>query len=242
VSGRAALGVGVAAVGVGTALSYGAALALGRPLAVPVLNTLAAFPVMVWWLRRGRVAPAIVCMLVWAAAMAVAATALARWRPEVTGVLFLRGEPYRREMFAWVRTGAGAESDPRQFVPRHAAELALFAGLSIATGSAASMPMGAVLMNSMGHYAGSLAAAGEGGWCVAAAAWPPWAVLRVASFVVLGVVLAGPVWSRAGGAAFRLRDQTGWLAAAAAGLLADVALKWWLAPWWGAWLRRLVGW
>ena len=35
---------------------------------------------------------------------------------------------------------------------------AVFSGLALATGGVAAMPMGAVLMNYMGHYVGALAA------------------------------------------------------------------------------------
>ncbi len=229
-------------VAVGTVLSYVAAVALGRPIAVPLLNTLPAFPAMLWWLRRGRMAPAVGAMLVWAAVMGTCATALAVLRPDLTGTLFINGEAYRREMFAWVRSGVGRESDPGQFLPQHAAHLATFGALSLATGGALAMPMGAWLMNYMGHYAGSLAFASERPWLVACAAWPPWALIRVASFVVIGVVLAGPVLARVGGFPFRLRDHGRWLGVAAGGLVAEVVLKWRLAPAWARWLRELVGW
>ena len=57
-------------------------------------------------------------------------------------------------MFAWVMTGQGAESTPSQFIPQQPAHAALFAALALATGGVAAMPMGAVLMNYMGHYVG----------------------------------------------------------------------------------------
>ena len=62
-------------------------------------------------------------------------------------------------MFTWVATGQGAESTPSQFIPQQIGHAALFSGLALATGGVAAMPMGAVLMNYMGHYVGTLAAA-----------------------------------------------------------------------------------
>ena len=97
-------------------------------------------------------------MLLWALTMGVAATLLSYARPAQTGTLFLRGEAYQKEMFAWVLTGQGAESTPSQFIPQQAGHALLFSGLALATGGAAAMPMGAVLMNYMGHYVGVLAA------------------------------------------------------------------------------------
>ena len=60
--------------------------------------------------------------------------------------------------------------------------------------------------------------------------------------MVLGVILSAPLLSRIGGFAVdwpRARRYAGW---AAAGLAADVALKWLLAPAWQRVLLRTVGW
>jgi hypothetical protein len=73
-------------------------------------------------------------------------------------------------------------------------------------------------------------------------AWVPWAVIRIAGFVTLGVVLAGPVLGRVLGFTYRLRDQRLWIGLAAAALLADVALKWALAPSWREMIRGAAGW
>ncbi len=236
-SGNLALGVAA-----GTVASYAVAAWMRQPAAVPVLNALPAFPVMLYWLRRERTAAAVAAMLVWAAAMAASATVLAVRRPDLTGTLFLRGEAYRREMFAWVRTGAGREGDPARFVPQHAVQAAVFCGAAAASGGVLAMPLGALLTNEMGHYAGSLGFASDRPWLVAALAWPPWALLRVASFVVLGVVLSGPLLARVVGFSFALRRHGRWLGVAVLGLAADAGLKWWLAETWSRWLRQLVGW
>ena len=92
------------------------------------------------------------------------------------------------------------------------------------------MPMGAVLMNYMGHYVGALAATSRRPVLTMMLGWHPWAVIRVISFVVIGVVLSAPLLSRLG------RFRVDWPAArsllsyAAAGLIADIVLKTLLAP------------
>jgi hypothetical protein len=73
----------------------------------------------------------------------------------VTARLFLNGQRYQQEMFAWVRTGVGAEGDATRFLPQHAWHALLFCALSAATGSIASMPMGAALVHYMGQYVGA---------------------------------------------------------------------------------------
>ncbi|MGE5244605.1 MAG: hypothetical protein ACM3SQ_10305 [Betaproteobacteria bacterium] len=224
-----------------TVLSYAIGWVIGRPLLVPVLNTLASYCFMVAAIRRGDLRLAFGRMLVWALALGVCSTLLSYAHPLRTDSLFLRGEAYRREMFAWVLTGRGAESTPSLFIPQQLGHAALFSGLALATGSALAMPMGAILMNYMGHYVGSLAAASRHPSATMILAWVPWAVIRIVSFVAIGVVLAAPLVGRV------LRVPVDWatgrrmLAWAGAGLVADIVLKALLAPAWQRMLLRVVG-
>lgn len=231
-----------AAIVLATLLSYAVGAAIGVAVLLPILNTLASFPFMVLALRRGDLRLAVARMLLWALTMGVAATALSYARPAQTGILFVRGEAYQREMFAWVITGQGAESTPSQFIPQQAGHAALFSALALATGGVAAMPMGAVLMNYMGHYVGVLAATSRRPAPTIILGWHPWAVIRVISFVVIGVVLSAPLLSRLGN--FRVdRGTTRTLLLwAGAGLVADVVLKTLLAPLWQRLLLRSVGW
>jgi hypothetical protein len=226
----------------GTIASYAIAIPLGVPILVPVLNTLPAFPFMIASLRRGEVGDAIVRMLIWAGALAVCATALSVWRPADGARLFVHGEAYRREMFTYLQTGVGAEGDIRQFLPQHALHAVIFSVLALATGSLAAMPMGAVLMNYMAYYVGTLAAAAAHPAQTVVVAWVPWALIRIASFVVLGVVLAGPILGRIVGFGFRLGQQRRWIALALAGLAADATMKWAFAHAWREMIRSAAGW
>jgi hypothetical protein len=234
----------VAAVSIvlATLASYALGWAIGVPLLVPVLNTLASFPLMVLALRRGDLRLAVARMLLWALTLGVVATMMSYARPAQTGTLFLRGEAYQREMFGWVLTGQGAESSPSIFIPQQAGHAALFSALALATGGVAAMPMGAVLMNYMGHYVGVLAATSRRPALTMILGWHPWAVIRVISFVVIGVVLSAPLLSRLG--KFRVDRAVArtLLAWALGGLVADVVLKTLLAPAWQRLLLRVVGW
>jgi hypothetical protein len=225
-----------------TLLSYALGWALGVPLLLPILNTLASFPFMVLALKRGDLRLAVARMLLWALTMGVVATALSYARPAQTGTLFLRGEAYQKEMFSWVLTGQGAESTPSLFIPQQAGHALLFSGLALATGGAAAMPMGAVLMNYMAHYVGVLAATSRRPALTMILGWHPWAVIRVISFVVIGVVLAAPLLARLGRFQVDRAASRTLLIAAGAGLIADVVLKTVLAPAWGRLLLRVVGW
>jgi hypothetical protein len=226
----------------GTALSYLLARAIGVPILVPFLNVAPAFPFMIASLRRERIGEAVWRMLVWAAALAVCATALGYFDTAGSGRLFLHGESYRREMFDFVRTGSGAEGDIRRFLPQHLTHAAAFCVLALATGGLLAMPLGAVLMNYMGYYAGALGAASAHPAQAMLLAWVPWALIRIAAFVTLGVVLAGPLLARSLDFEYRWPEhrRTFWIAMG--GLLADIVLKWALAPVWREWIRAAAGW
>jgi len=225
-----------------TVASYAAGWVLGIPLLVPLLNTAASFPFMAAALKRRALDAAVCRMLLWALVLAICATWMSyRW-PEATDRLFVRGEAYRREMFEWVTTGKGAESTPSLFIPQHVRQTMLFVVLALVSGSVAAMPLGAALMNYMGHYVGALAAASARPAATMILGWHPWAVIRIVSFVVLGVVLSMPVLSRLVGFGIDRPRARRLVIAASAGLLADVALKWLLAPAWQRLLVRVVGW
>jgi hypothetical protein len=230
----------IATIVAATAASYALGWVIGIPLAVPILNTLAGFPFMFSALRQGRVGAAIGRMLIWAAAMAVSATALAYWQQAAAERLFIHGEAYRREMFVWLLTGQGAEGDPSRFIPQHLAHAAIFCGLSLATGSLVSMMMGAVLMNYMGCYVGALALASQWPGLATVLGWHPWSVVRIISFVTLGVVLGAVLLARIGRFTYRLGNSRTWLSLALAGLMVDILLKWLLAPFWRDRLRELI--
>lgn len=227
-----------------TLVSYVLGWLIGVPWLVPFLN--AAWP---WWtmareLRAGRTRQAIVVMLVWAATMAVGSTAMAGFgwsRTRDGGDLFLRSS-YRDEMIAWVRTGIGPESQPSVFVPRHVAYAAVFCTASVATGGALSMPMGAVLMNQMGEYVGSMAAQSASPVASVVLGWHPWALVRIAGFVMIGVVLSGVLLSRLMKFPFSLQAERGWLAIGGRLLVVDVVMKWLLAAEWGRALKGFAGW
>jgi hypothetical protein len=229
------------AIVVATTASYAIAWIVNVPILVPILNTAASFPFMVAALRRGDLRLAVARMLLWALAMGVCATLLSFARPADTAALFLRAEAYWTEMYKWVMTGQGAENPPSVFIPQQAMHAALFSALAILTGGAAAMPMGAVLMNYMGHYVGRLAASSSRPVLTMVVAWHPWAVIRVISFVVIGVVLAAPLLSRVWKFSIDWPTSRRLLLWAGGGLIVDIALKAALAPAWQRLLLRLAG-
>ena len=187
------------------------------------------------YLGEGRRAEAVRLMLAWAAALAVVGPIAMAVAPGAAEAAVFRGAAYSDEMMAWLATGEGAEGDLRLFLPIHLQRLLIFVPLSLVSGGALGLLMGAVMLNFMDFFVASYAVAASG--VPSALAWFPWALCRVAAFVILGVVCAEPLVRRLGKTAAPLEPGRRQLLYVAGGLLiADVALKATLAPLWGRFL------
>jgi hypothetical protein len=97
-------------------------------------------------------------------------------------------------------------------------------------------------MNYMGHYVGTLAASSARPMLTMLLAWHPWAVIRVISFVAIGVILSTPLLSRIARVRIDWSAARPLLLAAYGGLVIDGVLKALLAPAWQRLLLRVVGW
>jgi hypothetical protein len=203
---------------------------LGWLVGPPLLALVAWLP-LVGALRRGRRGVAVAVVALWAALLAGGTAALEVRRPGSCAALFPRAAEYREEMLTWARNGEGCESSPACFVPQHLLHAALFAAATVATSGYLGLVFASVLFGWMGAYAGGLAATSGTPLWAAALAWHPWAVVRVAAYLALGVALAEPL-IRLG--LPRLPGWRRWLLAGLAGLAVDIVLKALLAPWWWA--------
>lgn len=212
--------------------------ALGRA-ALPILATLALYPVFAALVAGGRRGAAIAAALLWALSLSVSLITHTARDPEAAGRGILMGPAYRDEMFQYVATGVGRESQPGRFVPQHLLHAGLFCVVTILSGGFLGLAMGAVLVGYMSYYVGALAA-GPQPVTAALLGWPPWAILRVVAFVLLGTVLARPLLLRLRGARkaplFEPEDRRILLAAAAL-LLVDIVLKTLFAATWAGLLR-----
>jgi hypothetical protein len=207
-----------------------------------VLPLLLAAPAIhgLWrYLGEGRRSEAVRLMLGWALALVVFGPLAMAIAPAAAEAAVFQGDSYNDEMTAWLATGEGAEGDLRLFLPVHLQRLALFVPLSLISGGALGLLMGAVMLNFMDFFVASYAAAASG--VPAALAWFPWALCRVAAFVILGVASAEPLVRRLGKVTAPLEPGRRRLLCLAGGLLiADVVLKAALAPMWGRFLAGFL--
>lgn len=217
-------------------LAVGAALRLGHPLVLPILGTAAIYPFFARLLVAGRRGKAITAALLWAVSLSATIIAITARDPGRVAPVVLRGAPYRDEMFSYVATGVGTESTPRLFVPQHLLHAGLFVAATVCSAGLLGLMMGEVLVAYMSFYVGALSS-GPAPWLGALLGWPPWAVLRVVAFVLLGSVLSRPLLARLARRPLPHPPDRPVVIAAIVLLVADLALKAALAPAWAALLR-----
>jgi hypothetical protein len=209
-------------------------LPAGRWL-LPVLAPLTLWPAFSRAVRAGDLRRAYAAALLWTVLLSASIIAFTQAAPAAAGRSIANGEPYRREMFAWIENGEGRENHPAQFLPEHALHLGAFALLAVASGGYLGLALGAGLLGYMSYFVGSFAASAGAPVAGALVAWVPWSVVRVLAFVALGCVLARPVLTRRWSAPDRRERR--WIAFALAGIAIDLLLKSSLAPAYGRFLR-----
>lgn len=209
-----------------------------RPL-LPVLGAAPAYVSMALLLRDGRRGAALAAMLTWALLLGATMTLLCARDPVRAERVVIHGADYWEEMRPWLETGAGRESDPSRFLPQHALHAAAFVALSLLTASTLSVVFGAVLMDYMAYYVARVVLLTPSHPLAAGVlAWHPWSIVRIVSFVMLGVVLAEPLLARVARVP-RPATARAFYLLAAAGLVLDVIMKALMAPHWAAVLRGL---
>ena len=207
---------------------------------LPALQIAIAYPVLYTLLVQKQRIRAILAMLFWALCVALVMITASIHFHDRAARSIIHGTAYVQEMFYWIKTGIGAESNPWQFVPQHLLHFIVFCILSVLTASILSLFMGAILMNYMSFYVASVIMASNDKLLASLMGWHPWAILRVASFVLLGVILAEPTICRIKKMDYEYASIRKYYWLALHGLVLDVILKTLLAPWWSTMLRRIV--
>lgn len=208
-----------------------------------LLPFVAPLTLYVWFSRRVRLGDRFGAWkigMAWAGLLSLGVVLLVYLLPAAAAAGILNGEPYRAEMFTWIETGVGRENTPAEFLPQHLVHLGAFLVLAYVSAGYLGLVLGSALVAYMSYFVASYAAEAER-WLVGPlVAWVPWSVLRVAAFVLLGVVVARPLLVRRAWP-FERRDAL-LVALAASGILGDVLLKALAAPAYGVFLRGFAGW
>ena len=204
-----------------------------------LLGLVAPLTVYGWFQRRVRFGDHLGAWgigMAWAGLLSLGVVLLVHLAPEAVARGIVFGEPYREEMFGWIATGEGREVRPSAFVPEHLLHLGLFVLLTWVSGGYLGLVLGAFLVAYMSHFVGSYSVAVDAPLLGPVVAWVPWSVLRVAAFVLLGVVFARPLLVR------RLwpfdRREALLVALALSGVVGDLLIKTFAAPAYGVFLRH----
>ncbi len=224
----------------GAAVSTALGFALSNQFFLPVLNVLIPYPVMYSLLSQEQRKRAFATMLFWALCIGVISVWAVVHSPEQARASIFHGPKFQQEMFHWIRTGEGAEGNPSQFVPQHLLHFIVFCVLSAASAGFLSLLMGAVLMNYMSYYVGSLIAASSNPIMAVLMGWHPWAMIRVVSFVILGVILGEPLICKIVKRDYNYSEVRPYFWAAVTGIALDIVVKALLAPSWGLMLRKIL--
>jgi hypothetical protein len=207
---------------------------------LPLLNIAFAYPVLFTLLVENQRRKAILTMLFWALCMGVFMVFASVNDPARAAVTIFHGTSYAQEMFHWIQTGEGAQGNPLIFIPIHLFHIVVFCILSAVSASFLSLLMGAILMNYMAFYVASLIQASHHSRIAIWMGWHPWSVIRMSSFVILGVILGEPLICKITNRDYEYTEARPFLWVAIGGLILDVLLKSLLAPWWGLTLRKLI--
>ena len=174
-------------------LSVTIGFAIGNRWLLPILNTLFIFPFYISLVARGRRRQAVALILLWAIFMSQFVIAATCIYPERASKSIIRGNQYKAEMFDWIKTGKGKESSPSKFIPSHALELLVFCALAVLTAGFGALLLGAVLLNYMNFYVGSLLAAAKHPILTAFLVWQPYSIVRVIGYIFIATALSEAV-------------------------------------------------
>lgn len=203
---------------------------------LPALQAVVAYPFFYFGLRSGLRGRTVGWMCLWAVVASGGTIGLTAVDRAAAAGVIVRGEAYRTEMETWLRTGVGREGDPGEFIPEHLLHIGALVAVSVPTGGLGGLLLGAVLLDYMSYYVGTLVSEAVRPLALLVVAWPPWAWLRVCGFVLLAVDLV-PRWSRRFGfIALPAPPDRRVLAAALGCLLADVVWKGLAAEIWRRWI------
>ena len=163
--------------------------------ALPLLNTLLIYPLFFFALQTGNLKYTFKYMLVWVVFLSLSIIGLTLIFPQHAGEQIFRGLQYREEMFAWIRTGIGTESNPAKFIPMHALHFLVFTVATILSGGFLGLLMGSVLMNYMNFYVASLIMESHYSWTAISLGWSWWSVVRVLGYITWAIAISYRIWA-----------------------------------------------
>ncbi len=190
--------------------------------------------------RQASRSAIILVLLAWAATLSFVTVLLTVRAPESAAMAIPNAAEYWEEMKPYLQEGRGTEAAPRLFIPEHVKHLALFVVLAVISGGWLALSLGAMMTGYMSYYVAQAVMLADHPWLAGILAWHPWAVVRVAAFIMIGVALAALLLERSGLRAW-LKRYRRWLLLGGILWMTDIGMKIVLAPYWWRVLRRAAG-
>lgn len=208
-----------------TFLSYLIGISIGIRFFLPIINISLSYPLMIYLILKNRRKEAIWSMLLWALSLIIIGTAVFSIFPEKAEKTVINGKNYKEEMFEWIRTDLGRESSPEDFIPQHLIHAGVFVILSLVSASFLSIIMGSIMVNYMNFYVSQLIIHSKNKAIPIIFGWHFWSLIRVFSFVILGVLLSEPLLSLIKKKRPQIGKEKFLFSLAISGLLLDIVLK-----------------
>ena len=230
----------IVAIFLGVPLTTALGYALPGPYSLALCQASLAVGLLWFYSRKQELGRALGGLLIWAAWLIPVSVAFDYFLPELSSEKIPQGTSYWLEMSRWIREGVGTEAEPRVFIGRQLRDLVLICGASFLTGGAAGLFGGVLLMGKMNFYVATLLSEAADPWTAALYAWQPYALVRVAGYVLVGGVAAQPLLGQLSG--FKPNKKA--LLYLILGLMLvflDLILKTALQPHWREALKRASG-
>jgi hypothetical protein len=158
------------------------------------------------------------------------------WRePERMELLIWRSREYTSGMFRWIASGKLPEGSPKNVVFFHIKQTLLYCVIALLSANFLALLLGSALLNYMNYYVARLARSSSNSSRALIMGWNPWSVVRVLSFLWLGMVVSTPSLGLLFAIPWRLSVPL--VIPGVAGILVDLAFKLTLSPIWSTRLR-----
>ena len=161
-------------------------------LALPLLQVIVIIPFFLKNVWKWRLWRASGLVLLWSllltVSVAAASYSIGCSIDHVSRII--KGQSYLSEMIHWIETGEGPEGDPSLFIVPKIIEIGLFSIVTFLTIGIGGLFMGAILLNYMNLYYGTVIYMANGDPNAILFGWPIYAIIRVIGYVFLGTYLS----------------------------------------------------
>ena len=159
--------------------------------ALPVLTAIAGyFPFAME--AQVSFARGFLILVLWTLILSLLILWFSRRDPVIWERLIWRSREYSDSMMRWIETGELPEGSPRQVILFHFKHTVLYCLLAFLSLNFLSLVLGSALLNYMNFYVAQLSNRTSRPRLLLWMGWNPWSVIRVLSFLYLGMVVSAP--------------------------------------------------